>query len=593
MKRGTWVLYGTVIIALLAAGTTFAERPASTEFTYQGQLKENGVPVNNPAGAFRFALYDALTGGNSLGQLSLSDIPVVNGLFTATLDFGAGLFNGQPRWLEIMVNKPGTGWVMLTPRQAVTPAPEAQFAQNAAQLALPYIATYADYADGVMHVNYAGESGYGLRVDATGLDAGAIYGTTSEYDTVAISGFAAGAVSAGVGGFASATGPDAAGVGGSFTTNGDKGMGVYGNAQSSTGTNYGVRGRTGSPQGYAGYFEGRGYFSGNVGIGATPWTSSKLRVASSDSDALYVVSSVGQAITGESQSEDGAGVFGYNDADSGVSIGVYGYSNSPDGYGGYFFGRGYFSGNVGIGAWQPTQKLDVAGTIKATGFQLATSPTAGYVLTSDATGIGTWQPAGAASCLWHLNGSNIYYNAGKVAIGTTDPSYYPLRVVNNGGSTAISGECPGEGNYGYLGDEYAGVRGVGYYGVYGETTAATGTAVVGTAYGTGTLSNIGGSFSANGNTGTAVLGTASGTGAVSNIGGKFSAAGNTGTGVYGIASATTGDSFGVRAESNSTTGAAVYAEAKATSGTVNGVYAVYRVDAGQRRLRPEHFADRR
>jgi len=572
--KGIALICGLGIVGLLSAGTTWAQGPASTAFTYQGQLKENGVPVNNPAGAFRFALYDALTGGNSLGQLSLSNIPVVNGLFTATLDFGAGLFDGQARWLEIMVNKPGTGWVMLTPRQPVTPAPQAQFAQNSAGLAWPVVASYdgGPEVSNMLALNYSGD-GHALVVNATGTDVLAIYATTTEFDTVAVYGQAAGAVSAGVGGYANATGPDAAGVGGSFISNGDKGMGVYGNAQSLTGTNYGVRGRTGSPQGYAGYFEGRGYFSGNVGIGATPWTSSKLRVASSDSDALYVVSSVGQAITGESQSEDGAGVFGYNDADSGVSIGVYGYSNSPEGYGGYFYGRGYFSGNVGIGAWQPTQKLDVAGTIKATGFQLPTSPTAGYVLTSDATGIGTWQPAGAASCLWHLSGSNIYYNAGKVAIGTTDPSYYPLRVVNNGSSTAISGECPGEGNYGYLGDEYAGVRGVGYIGVQGETSAASGTAVVGAAYGTGTLSNIGGSFSANGNTGTAVLGQASATGAASNIGGKFTAAGNTGTGVYGIASATTGDSFGVRAESNSTTGAAVYAEAKATSGTVNGVYA--------------------
>ncbi len=663
MKRASWVLYGTVIIALLAAGTTLAQTPAGTAFTYQGQLKENGVPVNTTTGSIRVALYDAETSGNQIGEsVGLENVTINNGLFTIPLDFGTGAFGGEARWLQIAVWKSGTGWVTLTPRQKVTPAPQAQFAQNSADLAWPVVASYdgGPEVSNMLALNYSGD-GHALVVNATGTDVLAIYATTTELDTVAVYGQAAGAVSAGVGGYAGATGPDAAGVGGRFITNGDKGMGVYGNAQSSTGVNYGVRGESNSAQGYGGYFVGRGYFSGNVGIGTTNpyeklhvetsegialWAASsgptgntrgiigeaqspdgvgvvgynecdsgdcigiwgystspegfggyflgrgyfsdnvgigtttpsyKLHVASSDTTALYAGSSVGSGnacgIIGETLSPDGAGVYGYNDQDGGNSIGVCGQSNSPDGFGGYFYGRGYFSGNVGIGVLQPTQKLDVAGTVKSTGLQLTTSPTAGYVLTCNATGVGSWQPAGAGSCLWHLNGSNIYYDAGWVAIGTTDPSYYPLRVVNNGSSTAISGECPGEGNYGYLGDEYAGVRGVGYYGVYGETTAATGTAVVGTAYGAGTLSNIGGNFSANGNTGTAVLGTAYGTGALSNIGGKFSANGNTGTGVYGIASATTGDSFGVHGEVNSPTGTAVYAEAKATSGTANGVFA--------------------
>jgi len=49
------------------------------------------------------------------------------------------------------------------------------------------------------------------------------------------------------------------------------------------------------------------------------------------------------------------------------------------------------TGNVGIGTSTPTAKLDVAGTAKMTGFQLGTTATAGQVLTSDASGVGTWQ----------------------------------------------------------------------------------------------------------------------------------------------------------------------------------------------------------
>ncbi|MDO8524728.1 MAG: hypothetical protein Q7R99_03835, partial [bacterium] len=47
------------------------------------------------------------------------------------------------------------------------------------------------------------------------------------------------------------------------------------------------------------------------------------------------------------------------------------------------------TGNVGIGTTNPVAKLEVAGTAKMTGFQLGTSATAGQVLTTDASGVGT------------------------------------------------------------------------------------------------------------------------------------------------------------------------------------------------------------
>ena len=44
------------------------------------------------------------------------------------------------------------------------------------------------------------------------------------------------------------------------------------------------------------------------------------------------------------------------------------------------------AGYVGIGTETPTEILDVAGKTKTTTFQMTTAPTAGYVLTSDASG---------------------------------------------------------------------------------------------------------------------------------------------------------------------------------------------------------------
>lgn len=55
------------------------------------------------------------------------------------------------------------------------------------------------------------------------------------------------------------------------------------------------------------------------------------------------------------------------------------------------------SGNIGIGTNAPGAQLDVAGSVFLTGFRLSTAPTAGFVLTSDAAGGGTWQPPPTAT----------------------------------------------------------------------------------------------------------------------------------------------------------------------------------------------------
>jgi hypothetical protein len=105
----------------------------STAFTYQGRLTDNGAPANG-AYDLQFAIYNSTNGGTALTDpITDPGLEVSNGLFTVTLDFGPGVFDGAGRWLEIAARTNGaTDFIALTPRQQLTAAPTAIFAGTAA-----------------------------------------------------------------------------------------------------------------------------------------------------------------------------------------------------------------------------------------------------------------------------------------------------------------------------------------------------------------------------------------------------------------------------------------------------------------------------
>ncbi len=106
-----------------------------TAFTYQGRLNVNGAPANGSYD-FQFRLASNPLANNYIGNAYLTNgIAVSNGLFTATLDFGPGIFTGSNYWLEVDVRTNGAGsYTALSPLQALTPTPYAIMANAASNL---------------------------------------------------------------------------------------------------------------------------------------------------------------------------------------------------------------------------------------------------------------------------------------------------------------------------------------------------------------------------------------------------------------------------------------------------------------------------
>ena len=106
-----------------------------TAFLYQGQLAANGAPANGSYDMI-FALYATNTSGSAVaGPITNSATSVSNGLFSATIDFGAGVFSGSSYWLDISVSPTGSNtFTELTPRQPILPAPYAIMANSASNL---------------------------------------------------------------------------------------------------------------------------------------------------------------------------------------------------------------------------------------------------------------------------------------------------------------------------------------------------------------------------------------------------------------------------------------------------------------------------
>ena len=318
-----------LVILILALGMMLSwakvsdAAPMGTAFTYQGRLMD----ANDTAqGVYdiMFHLYDSPEGPNEIGVTDLQDVEIVDGYFTVELGFDVELFSGGWRWLEISV-RPGDsndpdGYIPLNPRQQITPTPYAFYARRAG-IEVPFSLTGSTDVEWII----------GATNNGTGPALGGI--STAGY-----------------------------GVRGQSTSGyGILGTNTGGNYGYLGGSDYGVYGFSSNGTGYAGYFSGKGYFSGNVGIGTT-----------SPAEMLHIHKSSGSL--GLRVSSDATSYQYMNfGATNGYSIGrasddkFFINRDEPLGSGALRVLTVQSNGNVGIGTTAPDEKLTVEGTINANG----------------------------------------------------------------------------------------------------------------------------------------------------------------------------------------------------------------------------------
>jgi hypothetical protein len=367
------------VLAAAAASLSFltapqgVAAPVGTGFTYQGRLKSTGNPLTGMCN-FQFKLFDA--DGNQIGgpgnTQTVNNVSVVDGLFSVTIDFGAGAFDGNGRWLEIHVQGPGDpGFTMLAPRQPITPAPYAVHAlNNAAGLALPFTGAATNQGSTSNGIDaLAGVGAFNATNNAaTGLSHGIMGKTSSSWHNatgVLGVGLATSGLTSGVQGYATASpsGTGVVGVGqgrggwfestaaGSYAVEGvgvlrgvsgssSGGDGVYG-----TGTNAGVYG-VGTAYGVVGRSDNGFGLWGEYGIGFSPPSGTNAGVYGTSASTNWASAGVrGQGGAGfgvEGISGSGTGVKG----ESSTGWGVYGRANGANGFGVY--GHAIATGSNGV-----------------------------------------------------------------------------------------------------------------------------------------------------------------------------------------------------------------------------------------------------
>lgn len=120
---------------VLAASAGLAQaQPLTETFTYQGRLSDD-AELADGFYDFQFRLFTDAGATSLIGNpITRTNVQVVDGLFTVTVNFGGSglLFDGDRRWLQVSVRPAGSGsYTALSPAQEITAAPHATYSSFA------------------------------------------------------------------------------------------------------------------------------------------------------------------------------------------------------------------------------------------------------------------------------------------------------------------------------------------------------------------------------------------------------------------------------------------------------------------------------
>jgi hypothetical protein len=412
----------TVWVANLLTQASHGGITLGTAFTYQGQLKNDGVPLNGTAD-LRFTLWNNAVGGVPIGASQFrTNHPVTHGLFNVELHFGQNAFDGNARWLEIAVRfPPGVGeYTPIAPRQPISPTPYAIFALSAAGLQLPFAGSANSAADVLSITNEGSGKAASFTTDRTsnvatieGLQRGLgrcahfhISNATSNQEAMAASSAGSGAA---VWGWGQGTGPA-----GTFLITGASNA-SHALVASTTGTGYGVSAEAPTRGVYGKATNTTGAIRGVVGDTLSTTGRGVQGYASTTSGANY-------GVWGGSNSSEGTGVHGVNlDSDNAGSLGGPDYGVRSDGH--------VVVDNGAVRVTSPSDAEPSGG-----GGGVVIGPTTGSNVAIDGNEIMA-RNNGATSTLFLNNDSGDVVFGGAIDIG------YEIVFVGFGG---ISGEalCP-------------------------------------------------------------------------------------------------------------------------------------------------------
>jgi hypothetical protein len=123
------------LVGLALLGSLQQAGAQGTAFNYDGILDDSGGLAT---GVYDFT-FSLSSSSNEVVQVGATitnlAVPVTDGTFTVTLNFGAGIFTGNPLWVGIGVRTNGAAnFAMLSPLQPILPVPYAMMAGTASNL---------------------------------------------------------------------------------------------------------------------------------------------------------------------------------------------------------------------------------------------------------------------------------------------------------------------------------------------------------------------------------------------------------------------------------------------------------------------------